>query len=168
MLRLLRAQPGRLTMREFGDYLPFKFWSDGHHYDPKLYWRTGNLASKMLDVEIDWITGEVIGVVLLLPGRVSREFPELQIEPDCVSSGYPVVDISDWPLDRMKDAPGPMAIHVDASRMLIRLGEQVEVASLIGTGDVVFELDAQCAIVGILVLNLPKQKIDAFAEMHAA
>jgi len=122
----------------------------------------------MLEVEIDRTTGEVVGVVLLLPGKVSRAFPEMDVSADRVASGYPVVDISDWPLDRMRDEPGPMSVYVDASRMLIRLRELVEIASVVGTGDVMFELDGQDAIVGILIAGLPKQKIDEFADMHMA
>ena len=41
----------------------------------------------MLEVEIDRTTGEVIGVALLLPGIVSREFPEINIPADHMASG---------------------------------------------------------------------------------
>jgi hypothetical protein len=55
-----------------------------------------------------------------------------------------------------------MSLHVNDSRMLIRLREAVEVASWVGYGGVIFEMDAQDSVGGVLVPGLPKQGVDAF------
>lgn len=159
MLRIVGCQDCGKTEIEFGDYLPFKFWNHAQSNEPKLYWRTGDFKSTLLEIEIDCVASQIIGVSLLLPGKVSRNFPKLNLSNAIRTDGYPIVDTNEWPGDRIKDEPNALLVFVDSSRLLITLSDSVATTKTISADDATFGVDANDSIVWILVSNLPGEKL---------
>ena len=95
MLKVTDSRDCGKTEIECGDYLPFKFWQKTLTTDPNAYWRTGDMKSTLLEMEIDRVSGQIIGVSLILPGKVRRDFPELDSANLPKTDGYPIVDLSE-------------------------------------------------------------------------
>ena len=165
VLKVIDCQDCGKTAIEFGDYLPFKFWHQAQSNEPKFYWRTGDLKSTLLEVEIDSVAGQIIGVSLLLPGKVSRDFPELNLSNAIRSEGYPIVDTNEWPDDRIKDEPSALHVFVDSSRLLITLSASVLATKTISADDATFGVDANDSIVWMLVSNLSEEKLSALENL---
>lgn len=165
MLKIIGCQECGQTEIEFGDYLPFKFWNQCGSKGPKFYWRTGDLKSTLLEVEIDRVAGQIIGVSLLLPGKISRDFPKLSVANAIRSNGYPIVDINDWPDDRIKDEPNELRVFVDSSRLLITLSDSVASKKTISADIATFGVDANESLVWMLVSNLPGEKLTAIENL---
>lgn len=165
MLKIVGCQDCGKTEIEFGDYLPLRFWHQTQSDEPKLYWRTGDLKSTLLEVEIDRVAGHIVGVSLLLPGEVSRDFPVLNLPNDFRSSGYPVVDTNEWPDDRIKDELGAFHVFVDSSRLLMTFSKSVAATRTISAGDATFGIDANDSIVWMLLSNLPAEKLVELANL---
>ena len=159
MLRIIDSRECSKTEVEFGDYLPFKFWHDAKSVGPNYYWRTGDLVTTLLEVEIDRGTGQIVAVSLLLPGRVSRAFPEIDFAGVIRANGYPSVDTSSWPSDRVRDEAGMLRVFIDSSRLLILLSASVAVSKICLADNVTFGVDVYGSIDWILVSNLPEQKL---------
>jgi hypothetical protein len=159
MLKITGFQDCGRTEIEFGDYLPFKFWHQAHSNQSKLYWRTGNLKSTLLEVEIDRVSGQIIGASLLLPGEVRRDFPELNLSNATRSDGYPTVDINEWPIDGIKDESNELQTFIDLNRLLITFSDSVAITGTISAGDATFGVDADGSMNWVLVSNLPREKL---------
>lgn len=147
---------------EFGSYVPFKLRSQTDDGSPHFYWRTGDFETSLLEVEINPADGQLIGASLLLPGRVSRNFPILNF-PDQISDGSPRVCVNNWPDDRFLDETGLLQVFVDLSRLLILLGNSVAIRS-ISAGNVTFGICASDSLVWILVNGLNFEELSRLAE----
>ncbi len=165
MLKIVGCQDCGKTEIEFGDYVPFKFWNHLQSNEPKFYWRTGDLKSTLLEVEIDRVAGHIVGVSLLLPGEVSRDFPVLNLPNDSRASGYPTVDTNEWPDDRIKDEPNALHVFVDSSRLLMTFSTSTAATRTISAGDATFGIDANDFIAWMLVSNLPAEKLNQLAGL---
>lgn len=164
MLKTIGCHGSGKTEIEFGAYLPFKFWQCSQSKESHLYWRTGNLKSTLLEVEIDRIRGQVFGISLLIPGLVSIDFPELDLSEVSESTGYPLIDISKWSTDRVIDEPNPFRVFVDSSRLLITFSTSVVVTSTVSSDNITFGVDVHNFIVWILIKGLKEDKLKEFSD----
>jgi len=57
MLQIIGESSSRIVEIEFGDYVPFKFQCSYKGDSPHLYWRTGDLESTLLEIQIDRKSG---------------------------------------------------------------------------------------------------------------
>ncbi|MDU9030470.1 hypothetical protein [Pseudomonas mediterranea] len=147
---------------EFGSYVPFKLRSQTDSGSSHFYWRTGDFESTLLEVEINPADGQLIGASLLLPGRVSRNFPTMNF-PDQISDGSPRVCVDNWPDDRFLDEPGFLQVFVDVSRLLILISSSVAVR-LVSAGNVTFGICASESLVWILVNGLNVEDLSGLAK----
>ena len=111
------------------------------------YWRTGDMKSTLLEVEIDRVSGQIIGVSLILPGKVRRDFPELDSANLPKTDGYPIVDLSEWLDNRIKDDPGALHVFIDSSRLLITLTTSLAATKTISADGATFGVDRNNSIV---------------------
>lgn len=143
---------------ELGDYVPFKFRCHTKAEGASLYWRTGNLESTLLEVEVNVSDGQVVGASLLLTGSVNNGLPELRV-PESSFVGLPVVCTSDWPDDRFLDQIKPFKVFIDESRLLVLLSssdaERVLVAS-----NVTFGVCADKSLSWMLVSGLNSDQLE--------
>lgn len=156
MLSIVGQKSCERMAAEFGDCVPFKFRCGIEGASPHLYWRTGNLESTLLEVEISPIDGQIVGASLLLPGSVSKEFPALNLPEPVV--GSPMVRIDDWPADRFLDESKPFQVFVDGSRLLILLSDAVATES-IAAGNVTFGVCANSSLAWILASDLNPERL---------
>lgn len=167
MLKTIGCNDAGKTEIEFGDYLPFKFWQNLQSGESHLFWRTGDLKSTIIEVKIDRIRGQVLGVSLLLPGLISRDFPELDLSKVLESNGYPLIDISKWAMERIIDEPNSFRVFVDSNRLLITFSSSVAVTSTVVSDNIVFGVDVHNFIVWILVSGLKAEKLNEFSCSYA-
>lgn len=142
---------------ELDDYVPLKIRCEGGSPAPHLYWRTGNLESTLLEIEIDPADGQLIGVSLLLTGEVSRGLPNLSAygEP---SQGVPLARIRDWPEGGYVDDPGQLRVFVEDGRLLMLLGDGVTSESF-SVRNVSFGIASDASLLWILVKDLDPQRL---------
>ncbi|WEF34258.1 hypothetical protein [Pseudoduganella chitinolytica] len=154
MLNIIDALNSGEFRAEFGDYLPFKLCRENHSHEWQLYWQTGDFKSSFLEISIGGISYAIIEICLLLPGKVIRKFPVVDLQ--CVNSltGIPVVNTTDWPDVSIKDEPGTLRVFLDAGRLLINLSASTKTERLITSGGITFGLDAESSLAWIQMSNM--------------
>ena len=158
MLKITGYGGSGKTKSEFGEYLPFRFWCESASTDPRVYWRTGDLSSTLLEVEIDSANGYIVGASLLLPGKVSREFPELQFNANR-AHGFPIVNLTEWTDKITNDEIGALKVFISSNCLLITFSPSLDTEMTIAGDDVTFGVDIRGAIIWILVSHLPAEKV---------
>jgi hypothetical protein len=150
---------------EFSDYLPFKFYCRPEADSPSLYWRTGDLKSTLLEVAIDRIDGRFLGMSLLLPGQVNKDFPVLNLSTATAFSGYPLINTDGWSEDRFRDESSQFQVFIDASRLLILLSSSVATAKISTSQNITFGMDGNDSIRWILIEKLETENLLALENL---
>jgi hypothetical protein len=158
MLRIVGSGPCERLETEFGEYVPFRIWCEVERSEPSLYWRTGDLKSTMLEIEIRRQDGQISGVSLLLPGKVSAGFPVLTL-PEKSLAGLPAVSVAGWPANRFVDDANPFQVSVDSSRLLVLLKASVA-TELYVADNVTFGACDDGSLAWMLVNNLSHEKMN--------
>lgn len=157
MLKIVGPKPCERLETEFGEYVPFRIWCKAEHSEPSLYWRTGDLKSTLIEIEIRRQDGQIIGASLLLPGKVSAGFPVLTF-PEKSSAGLPTVSVDGWPGNRIVDDVNPFQVFVDRSRLLVLLKASVA-TELYVADNVTFAVCDDNSLAWMLVNNLSQEKL---------
>lgn len=142
------------------DYVPLRILCESDRGTPSLYWRTGNMKSTLLEVEISPVDGQIIGVSLLLPGEIGSTL-RLHDTPDAMS-GIPLVRFHEWPDGGFLDDPGALRVFVDGSSLLILIGDSIASRSLAAC-NVVFGISVDTSLAWIRVDNLSFEALRMFA-----
>lgn len=123
------------------DYTPLKIrWGE---LTPRLYWRTGNIKTSLLELGIDRATHTICGLSVTLPDKVIKS-SEIQI-PQEISTigGLPKCEINEEQLDKGNclDNPAPFEIHLYKTRVFLLLAFNQEIKYKIAAERVNFYLD---------------------------
>lgn len=144
---------------ELDDYVPFKLRCENESPRPHLYWRTGDLESTLLEVEISPVDGQVVEASLLLTGEVSNGFPPLSL-PVGSLDGVPLVHTREWVGDRSIDEPKPLRVFVEGSSLLILL-DDADATTSIEACNLVFGVSADASLVWIIANDLSSERLAA-------
>lgn len=161
MLTVIGETPCEELETELGDYVPFKFqcYTNGGE---AIYWRTGDLESTLLEVEINADNGQVVGVSLLLAGVVKKGLPVLQF-PENSHAGLPIVCTGNWSDDRFLDEVKPFDVFIDESRLLVMLSNNTAKKILVA-GNVTFGICADESLSWMLVSDLDPNRLAELAK----
>lgn len=147
---------------EFSDYVPFAFRLEHAEERPHIYWRTGNMQSTLLEVEISPVDGRIVGASLLLAGEVAKGMPDLTL-PLNASVGVPIVATSGWSAGVSFDDPAPICVFVEGSNLLIRFSLD-EAAQSIKLRGIMIGVAADSSLVWIFVTGLSSDEIAKLAQ----
>ncbi len=136
MLTVIGETPFEELETELGDYVPFKFQCHINGGLP-IYWRTGDLESTLLEIEINADNGQVVGASLLLTGVIKKGLPALQL-PENLHAGLPIVCTSNWPDDRFLDEVNPFDVFIDDTRLLVMLNNNTAETKSMGSDSIDF------------------------------
>ncbi|MBN2909207.1 hypothetical protein JQC72_06680 [Polycladomyces sp. WAk] len=129
----------------------------------KLYWRTGDFKTSLLEVSLEPHSGTICSITLVawnilrtkLPKRMERDIPQ--------QYGRPVFNISDFSSDGydVYDCAGSFTVYFEGDKIYVLFVEDVrKVTSMLVNGRVRFGLDDQNALCWIGVNNLTKNEIE--------
>lgn len=165
MLKVVGTQDCSLIKSgtEFGEYLPFQLTHGDTSRGSKLYWRTGDLVSTLLEVEINAATGAVDVVSLILPGHISSSFPEFNVVSENWREGCPITDVENWPESGIKDEPNPIRVYISGGRLLIALSDSIAASRTISIGNATYGVGSNDSLVWLLINHLPEEKLRALA-----
>jgi hypothetical protein len=164
MLKIVGEIHCQQTYIEFGEYLPFKFWCDSSENHPHLYWRTGNFDTSLIELEIEPISGKIIGAALILPGPIYHEFPSLNFEKLHAKKGFPVIDIKNWPLSRFEEFKKEFQIYVNVNKLLILFDDSISASNVIISQNISFGICDANTLVWILVSELSAENLNQFEK----
>lgn len=153
MLKIIGENSCEQINIELGDYVPFKFQYFDSNGMPHLFWRSGDLKSTLLEIEISRNNGQIVGGALVLPGVVSKVFPTLKI-PTQSSVGAPIVCVDNWSDDRYADDPMQFQVFADPSRLLIMFSSPEIAERVIVAGNLVFGVSSNNFLLWILATDL--------------
>lgn len=165
MLKVIGSKLCERTETAFGDYLPFKFGCVPRPSGTHLYWRTGNLKTTLVEIEIDKATRQIVGVSLLLPGPISKDFPILGSSIPSELTGYPLVAVDGWPDNAIKDEPSSLQVFVHTNRLLIMLSDTGAASKTIASQNIIFGIDENDSLIWLLIENLDPQKLTEFQNL---
>lgn len=163
MLNVIGETPCEELETELGDYVPFKFQCHKNRGLP-IYWRTGDLESTLLEVEINSSNGQVVGASLLLAGVVKKGLPALQF-PENSHAGLPIVCTSNWSDDRFWDEIKPFDVFIDESRLLVMLSNNTA-GKILVAGNVTFGICTDGSLSWMLVSDLDPNRLAELAEQR--
>lgn len=159
MLEIIGTASLQEISLELDDYIPFKFKFCESGGAPHLYWRAGDLASTLLEVEVDRESGKINGGSLLLSGDVVEGLPQLSGLAKGVK-GVPVVSIENWPESRYLDDGGEFQVFADSSNLLILFTASGDAEEYVEAGGLFFGLSKINSLAWILVKGLTPEKLD--------
>lgn len=157
MLYVVGHADGRRVDAEFSEYIPFAFRFEHVEGRPHIYWRTGDMQSTFLEIEISPINGGVVGGLLLLAGDVIKGLPDFTL-PFESSVGVPIVAMGSWSAGAAVDEPAPFCVFLEGSRLLIRFSLDEAVQSIEISG-LVIGVAADSSMVWIFATDLSSEDL---------
>lgn len=159
MLEIIGTTSLQEMSLELDDYVPLRFKLFEKGAAPQLYWRAGDLASTLLEVEVDRESGKINGGSLLLSGDVIEGLPQLSGLAKGVK-GVPVVSIENWPKSRYLDEGCNFQVFADSSNLLILFAASGDAEEYVEAGGLFFGLSKIKSLVWILIKGLTPEKLD--------
>ena len=95
------------------DYIPLSIeWDERNFLIPRVYFRTGNLDTEMLEIGIESDSGKLSSITLVSIEKITFIPQTLQQNQPC-QKGFPVFSLpQSWKEQRYIDAPEPLTLTV--------------------------------------------------------
>lgn len=139
------------------DYIPLSVrWINSNLDSPRLFWRTGNFKTSLLEIGIDSKTGIIRSITLTFTERISVCEAEVTDSPSV--EGTPVFQIADWGSEFYLDVSQDFDTYLSGQNLNIVLGGNKSVGKIVRSGRVTFFFDSQNVLKQLEILQLTEEE----------
>ncbi|MGG0824525.1 hypothetical protein ABE099_16815 [Paenibacillus turicensis] len=165
MLKLNRTELPKNYNIEIDYYVPFTIEIEHKDiFSSKVYWRTGNLKTSILEIGLDEKTGLLRDITLVSVDKAFSIDVEHTQTIHSTDTGVPVFDIQGDIRNKLCDISQDIFVFLSTNDITVRFGDNIDFSRVNSLGRIYFMFDENNILISISITNLSDYEYSELKE----